>query len=117
MSEIAEHIGPNSIFLFNESFAATNERESSEIATLIVRPLLEKGMKVFCVTHLCAFARRFFNEKDKGVFLSAKRETDGRRTFKAAEGEPLQTSYDQDLYNKVFGIEDQTVVAGPTTSS
>jgi DNA mismatch repair ATPase MutS len=118
MSEIAEHIGPNSILLFNESFAATNEREGSEIATQIVRALLEKGMKVFCVTHLYEFARDFFDEKDKSaIFLRAEREADGTRTFKLAEGEPLQTSYGQDLYNKVFGVEDQTVAAGPTMSS
>jgi DNA mismatch repair ATPase MutS len=117
MSEIAEHIGRNSILLFNESFAATNEREGSEIATQIVRALLEKGMKIFYVTHLYEFARGFFNGKDQGVFLRAERETDGRRTFKLAEGEPLQTSYGQDLYNQVFAVEDQTVVAGPMMSN
>ena len=107
MSKIAEHIGPNSMLLFNESFAATNEREGSEINTQIVRALLEKGMKVFYVTHLYEFALGFFNEKGKGVFLRAEREGDGRRTFKLAEAEPLQTSYGQDLYNDVFGVEDQ----------
>ena len=118
MSEIAEHVGPNSILLFNESFAATNEREGSEIATQIVRALLEKEMKVFYVTHLYEFARGFFNEKDKStIFLRAEREADGTRTFKLAEGEPLQTSYGQDLYKKVFAVEDQTVAAGPTMSS
>ena len=117
MSEIAEHIVPNSMLLFNESFAATNEREGSEIAAQIVRALLEKGMRVLYVTHLYEFARGFFNDKDKGVFLRAEREPDGRRTFKLEEGEPLQTSYGQDLYNEVFGVEDQTVVAGQTMSS
>ena len=74
-------------------------------------------MKVFYVTHLYEFARGFFNEKDKGIFLRAEREADGRRTFKLAEGEPLQASYGQDMYNEVFGVEDQTVVAGQTMSS
>lgn len=32
MNKIIEHITPNSIIYFNESFAATNEREGSEIA-------------------------------------------------------------------------------------
>ena len=64
------------------------------------------------------FARGFFNEKDKtAIFLRAEREADGRRTFKLVEGEPLQTSYGQDLYNEVFGVEDQTVVAGQPMSS
>jgi DNA mismatch repair ATPase MutS len=110
MNEIAEHIGPNSILLFNESFAATNEREGSEIATQIVRALLEKGMKVFYVTQLYEFARGFFDEKDKSaVSLRAEREADGRRTFKLTEAEPLQTSYGQDLYNTVFAVENQTI--------
>jgi hypothetical protein len=59
----------------------------------------------------------FFNDKDKGVFLRAEREPDGRGTFKLVESEPLQTSYSQDLYNEVFGVEDQTVVAGQKMSS
>ncbi|MGH3767565.1 MAG: hypothetical protein ACRDTX_20865 [Pseudonocardiaceae bacterium] len=42
--------------LLNESFASTNEREGSEIATSIVRVLLETGIKVFFVTH--SFDRR-----------------------------------------------------------
>ena len=117
MSEIADDIVPNSMLLFNESFAATNEREGSEIGAQIVRALLENGIKVFYVTHLYEFARGFFNDRDKGVCLRAEREADGRRTFKLAEGEPLQTSYGQDLYNEVFGVEDQTVVAGQTMSS
>jgi hypothetical protein len=50
-------------------------------------------MKVFYVTHLYEFARGFFNAKDDGaIFLRAEREADGTRTFKLAEGEPLQTS-------------------------
>jgi DNA mismatch repair ATPase MutS len=117
MSEIADHVIPNSMLLFNESFAATNEREGSDIAGQIVRALLEKGVKIFFVTHLYEFARGFFNEKDKStIFLRAEREVDGTRTFKLAEGEPLQTSYGQDLYKKVFGFEDQTVAAGPRMS-
>jgi len=36
MSEIADYLGPNSMVLFNESFAATNERDGSEIARQIV---------------------------------------------------------------------------------
>jgi hypothetical protein len=37
-------------------------------------------------------------------FLRAEREADGRRTFKLVEGEPLQTSYGEDLYNSIFGV-------------
>jgi DNA mismatch repair ATPase MutS len=51
MSEIAKHLVPDSILLFNKSFAATNEREGSEIARQIVSALIEKGFKIFFVSH------------------------------------------------------------------
>ena len=90
--------------LFNESFAATNEREGSEIARQIVRALLDKHIKVFFVTHLYELAHGFY---DRGLttalFLRAERQADGTRTFKLIEGEPLQTSYDEDLYDEIFG--------------
>ena len=58
MSEIVDRTAPNSIVLFNESFAATNEREGSEIARQITTALVGCGVKVFFVTHLYEFAFR-----------------------------------------------------------
>jgi DNA mismatch repair ATPase MutS len=105
MSGIVDHIAPNSILLLNESFAATNEREGSEIATQIVRALLEKRVKIFFVTHLYAFARGFYDKNDKAaLFLRAERKDDSTRTFRLLEGEPLETSYGEDLYRQIFGI-------------
>lgn len=108
MSEIAEHLVPNSMLLFNESFAATNEREGSKSLCRLFEHS-EKGMTVFYVTHLYEFGRGIFNETNEGaIFLRAEQEApDGTRTFKLVEGEPLQTSYGQDLYGKVFDVEDQ----------
>lgn len=104
MSDIVDHLMPNSMVLFNESFAATNEREGSEIARQIVSALLEKRIKVFFVTHLYEFAHGFYDKKMENVlFLRAERQADGRRTFKLIEGEPLQTSYGEDLYKNIFG--------------
>ncbi len=106
MSDIIDNITPNSIVLFNESFAATNEREGSEIARQIIGALLEKDIKVFFVTHLYELAYGFYRQKMENVFfLRAERQIDGGRTFKLIEGEPLQTSYGEDLYKTVFGIE------------
>jgi DNA mismatch repair ATPase MutS len=103
MSDIADHVVRDSILLFNESFAATNEREGSDIAGQIVRALLEKRTKVFYVTHLYEFASRHFDEKVDGtLFLRAERKEDGTRTFKLVEGQPLETSYGTDLYREVF---------------
>ncbi len=108
MSAIVEQLAPNSMLLFNESFAATNDREGSEIARQIVSALLEKRIKVFFVTHLYEFARGFYAEQmPNAIFLRAERRADGTRTFKLVEGEPLQTSYGKDLYHAIFGTDHQ----------
>ena len=105
MSDIADNMTSNSMVLFNESLAATNEREGSEIARQIVCALLEKGIKIFFVTHLYALAHGFAGEKaENAMFLRAERQADGHRTFKLVEGEPLQTSFGGDLYNLIFGV-------------
>jgi DNA mismatch repair ATPase MutS len=106
MSEIVDHITSNPILLFNESFAATNEREGSEIARQITSALLEKGIKIMFVTHLYEFAHGFAGPKmENALFLRAERQADGRRTFKLVEGEPLQTSYGEDLYRAIWDGE------------
>lgn len=103
MSAIADHVTPDSLVLFNESFSATNDREGSEIARQIVYALLQKKIKVVFVTHLYEFARGFY---DRGLvsalFLRAEREADGTRTFKLVEGIPLKTSFGEDLYRRLF---------------
>lgn len=105
MSTIADSITANSMVLFNESFAATNEREGSEIARQIVQALLEKGVRILYVTHLIEFARSWWERKtEDALFLRAERQTDGRRTFKVVPGEPLQTSFGADLYEAIFAI-------------
>lgn len=104
MSAIADQISANCLLLFNESFAATNEREGSEIAGQIVRALTERHVKVFFVTHLYEFAHALHMQKlQHAFFLRAERQPDGGRTFKMVEGEPLLTSFGGDLYARVFG--------------
>ncbi len=104
MSDIVDYLKPNSLVLFNESFAATNEREGSEIARQIVSALLEKRIKVFFVTHQYEFAHGFYSQKqNNALFLRAPRESGGKRTYKIIKGEPLQTSFGKDLYHRTFG--------------
>jgi hypothetical protein len=104
MSDIAESITPTSLLLFNESFASTNEWEGSQIAREIVRALLEVGVKIFYVTHLFDLAHSLFERKSHDtLFLRAEREADGRRTFRVVQGEPLSTSYGEDVYRHIFG--------------
>lgn len=102
MSSIAEHVRPGCWVLFNESFAATNEREGSEIGRQVVRALLESGIRVFFVTHQYDLASGF--ERLSGasaLFLRAERREHGRRTYKVKVGEPLPTSFGMDLYRRV----------------
>jgi hypothetical protein len=104
MSEIVDHMTPHAMLLFNESFAATNEREGSEIARSITRALVEKGKRVLFVTHLYDFARSVFDDRQReAVFLRADRQPDGTRTFRLVPGEPLSTSFGEDLYRRIFG--------------
>jgi DNA mismatch repair ATPase MutS len=108
MSAIVDHLKCDSIVLFNESFASTNEREGSEIARKIVNALLNKHVKVLFVTHLYHFARSVFEERgDNAMFLRAGRRPDGTRPFELVEGVPLQTSYSDDLYREVFASADE----------
>jgi DNA mismatch repair ATPase MutS len=103
MSAIADHITPNALVLFNESFAATNEREGSEIARQIVCALLDRRIKVCFVTHLYELAHGLHAQRmENAIFLRAERQPDGSRTFKLTDGEPLQTTYGEDLYRRIF---------------
>jgi hypothetical protein len=106
MSAIAERIGPACMLLCNESFSATNEREGSEIARQVVRAFIEAGVKVVFVTHLFDLAHSLYRQRlATALFLRAERAPDGRRTFRMIEGEPLATSYGQDVYARVFAEE------------
>ena len=107
MSELADELQPNALVLFNESFAATNEREGAEIARQVVRALLEKRIRVFFVTHQYAFARAMREGGHPATFLRAERKPDGARTFRVVPGEPLATSFGEDLYRKIFGEEEE----------
>jgi MutS domain V len=103
MSEIVDHLSPDCLILFAESFQATNEREGSEIARQIVTALLESRIKVFFVTHMYDLARRLHLEPPgNAMFLRAERLEDGTRTFRVIPGAPLPTSFGKDVYEQVF---------------
>jgi DNA mismatch repair ATPase MutS len=104
MNDIVDHVTSHSLVLFNESFAATNEREGSEIARQILLSLSDHGVKVVCVTHLHELAKSFYQRNTGNVlFLRADRQVDGTRSFKMVKGEPLETSFGEDLYEDIFG--------------
>lgn len=103
MSQLVDLIEPRSLVLFNESFASTNEREGSEIARQIVDALLEDNAKVMFVTHMFELAEGLRKtSRVPTLFLRAERDETGVRSFRLVEGEPLATSYGEDLYNQIF---------------
>lgn len=104
MSGLVEHIGHTPLFLFNESFAATNEHEGSEISRQIITALTESGARVLFVTHMHALAE-LLAEQDASMirFLRAERSEDGKRSFRILPGEALSTSFGRDLYRQIFG--------------
>lgn len=120
MSAIAKFLGPRTIVLFNESFAATNEREGSEIARQIIDALVESEVRVLFVTHQFALGDTFYSRHcDQNLFLRAERADDGRRTYRLLEGEPLPTSFGEDLYRRIGGWSgsDEPAAAGAAASA
>lgn len=114
MSGVVDALGPGALMLFNESFASTNEIEGSEIARQIVTALLDKDVTVVFVTHLYALARALWDQRRRDArFLRAARLPDGTRTFQMVEGEPLETSYGEDLYKEIFVVPASSPVRRP----
>lgn len=104
MNHIINHITSGSLLLMNEPFATTTERDGSRIARDIITALYDHDVKVLFVTHLFEFSNDMYNLKlEKAVFLRAERNDDGQRTFTIKMGEPLQTSYGEDLFESVIG--------------
>ena len=62
MSAIIDNVTPNSIVLFNESFASTNEREGSEIARQIVRACWKEASRC-CTLPTCSIWRKRFTSR------------------------------------------------------
>ncbi len=114
MSGIVDAVRSGGLLLCNESFASTNEQEGSHIAGQIIRVLVQSGIKVFFVTHMFDLANGLYSRRDDdALFLRAERRSDGRRTFRLVEGEPLPTSYGEDLYRRIFGVPPDPVRSAP----
>ncbi len=104
MNEIVNVLPPHSLLLFNESFAATNDREGSEIALQIAEALMDGDVRTVFVTHLYEFAHRLAKERgSESLFLQARRRGDDISNFSLTEDAPLPTSFGEDLYRRIFG--------------
>lgn len=103
MSKIADQIKPHSLLICNESFAATNEREGSDIAAEVISAMNDTDIRVVFVTHMYDLAHRYQDERTATtLFLRADRGEDGQRSFRLQVAPPLPTSYAEDLYQRTF---------------
>jgi MutS domain V len=115
MSDIADQIHAGCLLLCNESFAATNEREGSQIARQVIDAMLAEDIKVVFVTHLFDLAEGYHGRRmTTALFLRAPRGDDGARPFRLSEGEPLPTSYGEDTYRKIFGAPAIAATVSPS---
>lgn len=103
LNKIIDCIKPGATIFLNESFAATNEKEGTEIARQVTNAFLEKGINICFVTHFYEYAISYYNLHRPGdIFLIAERSENGERTYRLIEGEPKRTSYGMDLYKSIF---------------
>jgi len=104
MSNMVDKAVPDSLFLLNESFASTTEKEGSKIAEGILNAFYEKDITTMMVTHLYQLAKKKYEEAKVGShFLVAERTENGTRTFKMLKGEPTYTSFGTDLFKVLEG--------------
>ncbi len=103
MERIIDHITPCSLLLMNESFASTTEREGSKIAHDIITAFTDAGVRVLFVTHLFEYAwTAYLEQSESALFLRAGRNEDASRSFIISEGEPMRTSFGEDLFNSII---------------
>lgn len=107
MSSIADQVQPHSLLICNESFAATNEREGSNIAAEVIRAMNDADVRVVIVTHMYDLSHRYEDDPSARVcFLRADRDDAGQRSFRLRPAPPLPTSHGEDLFRRTF-IPDQ----------
>lgn len=102
MQDIVPELRARSLVLFNESFAATNEQEGSEIARQITLALRDAGVRIIFVTHLYSFAKNLFDKEGENIlFLRASAEPEAQR-FQLLPGAPQASSFAREIYQKIF---------------
>lgn len=115
MSTIADQITPHCLLMCNESFAATNEREGSDIAAEVIRAMNDAAIRVVFVTHMYDLSHRYEDQHtDRTLFLRADRDEGGQRSFRLEVAPPLPTSFGEDLYQRTFFPGGAGEVSRPT---
>ena len=104
LSDLVSHMQPGSLLLMNESFSTTVEYDASLLAEQIIGAFIKCGITTLFVTHLYEYAHKLFQQNPTDCcFLRAGRISDGSRTYKIEEGEPLKSSFSMDLYRQILG--------------
>jgi hypothetical protein len=103
LNAIITHILPGSLLLLNESFATTTEYDANYLARQLFYGLSESGIVIFYVTHNYEFSHSFYTEQRQDtIFLRAQRTSEGLRTYKLSEGEPIKSGYAMDLCKDIL---------------
>ncbi|GIN74804.1 DNA mismatch repair protein MutS [Bacillus sp. J14TS2] len=103
LDHIVDELTPSSLLLMNEPFASTTEREGSVIARDMLAVFYELELKVFIVTHFYELSRWMYERGfENALLLLPERLHSGKRSFKLTLGEPLPTSYGQDLFSEII---------------
>jgi len=94
MSMIVDHITPNSIVLFNESFASTTQEKDQRLLAGSYELYWKAASRCF-TSLICSIWRGGTLRIRHSTVFRAERLGDARRTFRLSEGEPLPTSYER----------------------
>ncbi|AUJ32892.1 MAG: hypothetical protein ABF483_02430 [Liquorilactobacillus nagelii] len=103
MQRIIANLQQPALILMNESFSSTNEHEGSIINSQIMAGLVNSGVTLIAVTHQYEFSKMFASySKITPLYFRAERQADGQRSFKIIPGQPRETSYGLDIFNRFF---------------
>ena len=97
---IVNHLTPDRLACFNESFAATSSIEGFEVAKQIIDAvIIKKKLRYFSATHKCEHAATHYDRRENWMlFMRAHKIDIENPSFKIIEGKLLPTSYGEDLY-------------------
>jgi hypothetical protein len=105
VNTIINKIKPNSMILMNESFSTTTEFDACYLADEIIMGFHECNITTLFVTHNYKYANSIYQlQQEDAIFLRAGRNEDGERDYHIMVGEPLKSSFAQDLYDQIIEI-------------